>query len=174
MSETKNNLELLRILIDKWKHHDALCYQRLNTFWLIQSIIIGIAVIIIRAGIIPENLLIVGGFALLAAFMGYVMGAMAKIDRRVRNTYNDTIVQLLKPHTNLSKISEDEWQRAISDWKPDNFKNLINYWHTPEPAKLGENGMASAWAARCYTGMMYIGVVMCLGFWIGAAILWLL
>ncbi len=171
MNETKNNLELLSILMDKWKHHDALCYQRLNTFWLIQSIIIGMIVIIFRAGVIPANLFIIGGFALLAAFMGYIMREMAKTDIRVRNTYNDSILQLLKPHTNLSKISEDEWKRALSTWRPDNYKNPINYWHTSNPLELGKKGLASLWAARCYTGIMCIGSAVCLGFWISAIVL---
>ncbi len=172
MNETKNNFELLGILMDKWKHHDALCYQRLNTFWLIQSIIIGVIVIVFRAGIIPANLFISGGFALLAALGSYIMRGMSRADIRVRNTYNDSILQLLKPHTNLSKISEEEWE--LSKWKPDNYKNPINYWHTPNPLELGKKGLGSLWADRSYTGIMCIGSAVCSGFWVWAIVLLIL
>ena len=70
---------------------------------------------------------------------------MMVIDQKVRNTFNEDIVDLLRTNTGLFKeVDEKDWDKP--NWIPSKLDHPINRWHTPNPFDRKEHSFASKFA----------------------------
>ena len=96
ITSSKNDLETLRFLWDKWKHHDSLCYQRMVVFWVIQGVIGGVTAIVWRLDISDQPKMIASLIiCLIVGTFGILLYKMLKTDLCVRNTFNKSIINLI-------------------------------------------------------------------------------
>ena len=128
--------DLVSLLIAKWQYQDSLISRRHATLLTVEAAVYSATAIVISKSSNPTKItLVILAFAfLLAAVIGWQLRQIARMDRRVRNTFNRTIVVELRQKM-LLKGSDDVWNEA--NWSANHDDHPINLWHTPTPLERG-------------------------------------
>ena len=143
MNNNGKDLDILKLLWDKWEHHDSLCYQRLTTFWISQGLMGAIIALIWQTDFTNfVKLITTTCILILFGISGTNFWRIMIIDQNVRNTFNKAIVDLLTTNTVLfNGLDETSWDK--DNWNPSEVNHPINRWHTPKPFDKKDKFLAS-------------------------------